>query len=224
MGVCIPGSQGTITIGETVSGEPHLLQHRTDGRLKDTCGLSEKTKIICLPRRFGLRGRLLVWHMSKGLQRYSQGVDSSRCNLCALPLPHSTSLVSSRKELIPLSNNLTFMAAARSHLYNTQLWCPARPTRAVPQDPSRRRESGYTASTLRVQQEVTEVTRGNGCSLKGGLPVKNTSKGRLSTFPENLEGRPCLFTLSLSRPPERQHLLEWSSVKCPVCQFLGLVP
>lgn len=42
MGACIPGSQGTITIGKMITGEPHLLQHRTDGRLKDTCGLSEK--------------------------------------------------------------------------------------------------------------------------------------------------------------------------------------
>ena len=53
------------------------------------------------------------------------GKEASRSSLCAFPLPCSFSLASSRKVLIPLSDALTFVAAARGHLYITWFWCPA---------------------------------------------------------------------------------------------------
>lgn len=44
-------------------------------------------------------------------------MEASGHNLYTIPLPYSSSLVSSRKELITLSGALNFVAAARGHLY-----------------------------------------------------------------------------------------------------------
>lgn len=65
---------------------------------------------------FDLRGKLLVWHICRGLRKHSQGTKASGHHLCALPLPHSSSPVSSRKEIIPLSGALIF-ADCRGDLY-----------------------------------------------------------------------------------------------------------
>ena len=51
-------------------------------------------------------------------------METHGCNLCLLPLSCSSSLVSSHKELIPLSGALTFVAAARRHLCITWFCWP----------------------------------------------------------------------------------------------------
>lgn len=118
---CIPGSQGTLTIEEAILGRLALPQITLqDSRLKHTSSLSEKESYL-----FCLRGRLLVWHTYKSLQRCSQGTEDSRCNLCILPLPPSSSLLSSRSELMPLSGVLTFVTIVRRDFYITWLWWPS---------------------------------------------------------------------------------------------------
>ena len=67
----------------------------------------------------------LVWglaHTNRGLQRYSQGMEDSECNLCILPLPLSSLPASSRKKLINFFVAQMAMPASRGHLYNTWLW------------------------------------------------------------------------------------------------------
>ena len=83
-GACIPGSHGTVTIGEKPPG------HSADSRMKHIC-LSVK-KPIYFPWIFSLRGRILVWHTSRGLLRCSLGTETSGHPFCALPLPSSRSL------------------------------------------------------------------------------------------------------------------------------------
>lgn len=45
-------------------------------------------------------------------------------NLYTIHLPYSSSLVSSRNELITLSGALNFVADARGHLYISWVWWP----------------------------------------------------------------------------------------------------
>lgn len=56
-----------------------------------------------LSSSFGLRGRLQVWHMSSGLQSYSQGID--------VVLPLSLCLAPAHQYLIHLSGALIFATA-----------------------------------------------------------------------------------------------------------------
>lgn len=44
----------------------------------------------------------------------------------SLAMPHSSSMVSSRKELLPLSGAMIFVGAARGHLSISWLWYPVK--------------------------------------------------------------------------------------------------
>ena len=50
---------------------------------------------------------------AKGLLEYSLGMEAGKCHLCGLILPHSSSLVSPEKELVPSSGTLIFAAATQ---------------------------------------------------------------------------------------------------------------
>lgn len=116
---CFPRSQRTVTIREIVLDRPILPGHCTDKDWHkiDTPSIFLRKRPIFLSRSFGLMNRRLVWHTYRGLQRWSQGMEAGGCNLCILPGPYSSTLVSSIKELIPLFGALIFAAAARGHLY-----------------------------------------------------------------------------------------------------------
>lgn len=98
-GSCIPGSHGTRTIRDSVLGRLLPSGHCTDSRLKHTPSLAEKEAYL-LVRSFGLTGRLLVRHTYRELWRGSRGMKADKHDLGTLPLPRSSSLVSSRKGLI----------------------------------------------------------------------------------------------------------------------------
>lgn len=116
-GACIPGSHGNVTIRDSILGRLPPSGHCTGSRLKHTPSLAEKAAYL-LVHSFGLRGRLLIWHIYRGLWRGSRGTKAAEHNLGTLPLPHSSSLVSSRKKsYIPFSGALIFTASARGHLY-----------------------------------------------------------------------------------------------------------
>lgn len=55
-----------------------------------------------LSRSLGLRAMFMVWPTPRGLQRFSQGTEDSRYNICTLPL--LCLWVSPRNELILLSS------------------------------------------------------------------------------------------------------------------------
>lgn len=59
-GACVPGSHGTVTIGEMGCDRLLPLGHHTDSWLKHTPSLSVKEP-TCLSWSFRLRGRLQAW-------------------------------------------------------------------------------------------------------------------------------------------------------------------
>ena len=122
-GLAMLGSTGLEQLGETVLGRLPAPGHCPDSRLKHTPSLSVKETSL-LDWELWPEGKFLVRHVTRGLQRSSQGMKVSRCNLCTICLPPSSSLVSSRKELISLSGSPMFAAATRGHLHIAQLWWP----------------------------------------------------------------------------------------------------
>ena len=89
-----------------------LLGHCIDSALKRTPVFLRK-RSICLSRSFDLRDRLQVWHTPRGPQKGSPGTETGECNLGNLPPPHSSLLVSYRKELTLFLVAVIFAAAAR---------------------------------------------------------------------------------------------------------------
>ena len=69
-------------------------------------------------------------HMSRGLQRCSQGTWTRRYN-CSLPLPHDSS---PRKEITHSSGASIFVIATQGTTSDCLVWCPTGLTLAVPQD------------------------------------------------------------------------------------------
>ena len=90
--------------------------HYTDSRLKYTPVFLRK-RPMCLYRNFDIRGRLPGWQTSRLLWRGSNRTDTSGHNLCTVLLPHFSSLVSSRKELIPLTGAMIFVVIAKVTLH-----------------------------------------------------------------------------------------------------------
>ena len=111
------GPMKLLTIRETVLGRLSPPGHCMDSRLKQTPVFLRKIP-ICFSKRFGLKGRLLVWYTSRGLQTSSQGMETVRCNLCIISLPYS-SLPVFPKKLIPLQGAPIIAAATRGHFYIT---------------------------------------------------------------------------------------------------------
>lgn len=72
-----------------------------------------RTKPVCLSWSFRLRGRLQVWHTSRGLPRCFPGMEAGGCHLCTLLLLCYRLSVSSRKELVYSSGGLSLVAAAQ---------------------------------------------------------------------------------------------------------------
>ena len=76
---CVPDSCETVAVGEMVLGRLPPPEHCMDSRLKQLSppprppAVFLRDRSICLSRRFGLKVRLLVWHISRGLWNFSQG-------------------------------------------------------------------------------------------------------------------------------------------------------
>lgn len=102
-----------------------------------------------------MRGKLLLWHTSRGLQTWTQGTEANGGNLSALALPHSSPLVSPRKERIPLSGTPIFVASTRKHLYITCSGGPWGLCSGVLQDCNQQKKflnSCYPQGTARINR------------------------------------------------------------------------
>lgn len=190
---CVPGSHGTVTMGDTVPDRLPLPGHRTDSRLKQTPSLLEKEACLLVQELWPKEKSCGLTHY-RGLQRCSQGMEAGECNLCLLSLPCFSLLVSSRKVLITLFGFPIFAAAARGHLYITWLWWPMRLVLMGPTKLYLIQKELLTATTTRAQQEATDLGAQSFCetglfayhdsfSLRGRLQIKHTFKGWLFTFP-----------------------------------------
>ena len=79
---------------------------------------TETNQVFLCPETF-------AWGLARtnrGLQRYSQGMEDSECNICILPLPLSSLPASSRKTLINFFVAQMAMPVSRGYLYTTWLW------------------------------------------------------------------------------------------------------
>lgn len=112
-GTWVPRSHETIKI-ETILERQPLPGHWTPL-------VSLRKRPICLSRRFCQRDRFLVWQTYRNWWQRSQGTEAIGNRLFALPLPCPSLLVSCRKELIPLSGALIFVAVTSRPLYSMVL-------------------------------------------------------------------------------------------------------
>ena len=122
-GACVPESHKTATIRERVlSSLPHLRPWKA----ADIRPHSVEYLLILELQPVGY----LEVHMSRGLQRCSQGTWTRRYN-CSLPLPHDSS---PRKEITHSSGASIFVIATQGTASDCLVWCPTGLTLAVPQD------------------------------------------------------------------------------------------
>ena len=116
------------------SSWPAITHRAMCTQQKHTPSLSVKEAYLFSPE-LRLRGRLMMWHTSRSLLRYTVGTEAGWCHLCALPLPHSSSPVSPGKELIHSFGTPMFMTATQGkpldHLAlvarGTYTWGPTGP-------------------------------------------------------------------------------------------------
>lgn len=110
--MCVSGSHGTVTNGETILGQlsPSSTAQTADW---NTLPFFLWKRPISLCWSFGLRHRFLVWHITRIILRCSLEMETSGHQLCTLPLPHFRSLVSPGKELVHLSGTLIFVTIAQ---------------------------------------------------------------------------------------------------------------
>lgn len=112
-GACICGLHGTVTIKETVLDRlpPLKTLHRQQTKIYPE-PLFERGLLDC-PRVLNLEQASVFVHV-QGLRKCSQIAQAREHNLCILPLPHYSTLVSPRKKNIHSSGALIFVTATQA--------------------------------------------------------------------------------------------------------------
>ena len=103
---CVPGYHRTVTIGETVLGRLPPPGHCTEDWHTPSLSVEEVYLLVLLG------GRLQVCTHLEDTEVLSGNIGQER-QLCALPLPHYSSPVSPRKELVSPSGTPVFVTAAQ---------------------------------------------------------------------------------------------------------------
>lgn len=151
--ICIPKSQGTITIREAVLDRVPPPGQYTCQKLKHPIFLRRGP--ICLPRGVGLMSRLLVWHIPRGLQRFSKGTGPMDAGL-VLSLCLTPACLYPQGQVYTLVWHLDFCVCCQGTPFHHLTLKASRTHIYASHKTNQQTKSFQIAATLRAHQEAID--------------------------------------------------------------------